>query len=306
MPELTALEFFSGIGAFAQAARKNNVQVVAAFDQNESANEAYYHNFGLRPFSSNLDTVKPDQLPDASLWWMSPPCTPFSVRGSRKDDEDPRARSFIHLIDLAATIRPDIVAIENVMGFSGSRVEAYLHASLQAHGYHFRSLDLCPTAFGVPMRRPRRFVLIAKHPLEVTEPVNSSVRSKLISFLFANDSALYLPEATMRRYGQGFDIVDWDEDDATLICFTKNYERCMKASGSLIRTKSGVRRISPEEILGLLGFDQEYEFPPHLSRNICWRLAGNSVDVRAIQHILQSVGHSLFHDNETRAGSKPW
>ncbi|MGH9548353.1 MAG: DNA cytosine methyltransferase, partial [Terriglobales bacterium] len=65
---LKAIEFFSGIGAFAQAAREFDLEVIAAFDQNESANIVYAHNFGWQPSHRNLDSIQKCDLPDADVW----------------------------------------------------------------------------------------------------------------------------------------------------------------------------------------------------------------------------------------------
>lgn len=36
----------------------------------------------------------------ADIWMLSPPCQPYTRRGARRDAEDPRASSFLHLISL--------------------------------------------------------------------------------------------------------------------------------------------------------------------------------------------------------------
>src|SRR3990167_940922 len=98
MKVLSAIEFFSGIGAFAEATSNSDIAVIQAFDQSAVANQVYEHNFERKPRSRNLDSIAASEIPKADLWWMSPPCTPFSVRGRRKDDKDPRAKSLLNLI----------------------------------------------------------------------------------------------------------------------------------------------------------------------------------------------------------------
>jgi len=326
-----AIEFFSGIGAFAEAVRNYEIDVVAAFDQNEAANRVYAHNFALQPCSRNLDSIKLKDLPRANLWWMSPPCTPFSVRGKQKGLQDPRAASLRNLIDIATRALPEYILIENVVGFKNSGAASHVREMLAPHGYQFEQFDLCSTEFGVPMRRPRHFV-VARHesverrsesdaarlPVMAEPPVlcrqdggplkgaehsdmagiGSAIgspcrngRRRLREFLMEDaDADLLLSDAVRQRYELGFDIVDADDAEAELICFTKNYERCMRASGSLLRTVDGIRRVSPEEILRLLGFSESFIFPAHISRSLRWRLVGNSVDVRAIKFILDSLG----------------
>lgn len=304
---MKAIEFFSGIGAFAEAVRNYEIDVVAAFDQNEIANQVYAHNFSLQPHSRNLDSIKLPELPQADLWWMSPPCTPFSVRGKQKGLHDPRAASLRNLIDLAtASALPQYILIENVVGFKKSDASSFLQKKLAPHGYDFVDFDLCSTQFGVPMRRPRYFLVAMRTAPASRQCEAASIRrgkgpdaslcenghkSQLHEFLTDDaDGDLLVPREVMQRYEQGFDIVDVNDAAAELICFTKNYERCMKASGSLLRTGNGVRRVSPEEILRLLGFAESFIFPVEISRSLRWRLLGNSVDVRAIRFIVESLG----------------
>lgn len=289
---LGALEFFSGIGAFHEAARRRKIDVVAAYDQDERANQTYRHNFSILPNSKNLDTIKPNQIPASDIWWLSPPCTPFSVRGKRRDLDDARTDSFKHLMALIGRSPPRAVIIENVLAFEGSRAHQLALSVLSGLEFDTHGTTLCPTDFGVPMRRPR-FYLIAtsggarfdsRNPIAL-EP------QPLERFLDETfDPELIVSPALLQRYGESLHIIDEGEPDAQAICFTRGYWKSMKASGSFIKLKNGaVRRFSPDEILKLLGFAPMFTFPPTLTLRARLQLAGNSVDVRAISHILSSL-----------------
>ncbi|CAM9483784.1 unnamed protein product, partial [Sphacelaria rigidula] len=60
----------------------------------------------------------------------SPPCQPFCRVGNQMDTEDPRSRSFLHLLSLLETIAlpPSHVFLENVRGFEGSKTHERLLA----------------------------------------------------------------------------------------------------------------------------------------------------------------------------------
>lgn len=279
---------FSGIGAFAEAARSYDIQIQAAFDQNERANAAYAYNFESPVRSTNLDSIKIEQIPNVDLWWMSPPCTPYSVRGKQQDLSDKRAASFKNLIAIAKIKKPQLIMIENVNGFAQSQAKQWAVQTLSESGFANISIDLCPSMFGIPMRRPRHFVVFGKNIKELRPPTANTV-SPLSSFLEDPDEELFLSTATVQRYGEGFDIVDTSDVHARAICFTKNYARCMNASGSVIKHDQRLRRFSPREILRLLGFNDTYAFPDSLSLDAQWKLVGNSVDVRAIRFLLDHV-----------------
>jgi DNA (cytosine-5)-methyltransferase 1 len=281
-----AIEFFSGIGAFAQAASRHHLDVVAAFDQNEAANAVYEHNFAMPPSKINLDSIKIEQIPVASIWWMSPPCTPYTVRGNRRDLLDPRAKSFLNLLTAAQKLTPEIIIIENVTGFRDSQAKAMAARTLKGSGFSMLELDLCPTQFGIPMRRPRHFVVFSQRALPEI-PAVTHPNHRLSEFLQEPDAALFLDEQIEKRYGPGFDVVNADDPTAEAICFTKNYARCMKASGSMLKHAHRLRRFSPAEILRLLGFSDDFSFPASINLEQQWKLVGNSVDVRAIDLILQ-------------------
>jgi site-specific DNA-cytosine methylase len=284
-----AIEFFSGIGAFAEAARQLPIDVIAAFDQSQAANDVYLANFGLTPRSRNLDSIESHELPEAGLWWMSPPCTPFSRRGQRRDDGDPRAASFLNLIRLIPACLPEIILVENVRGFAGSRVHEHLVSVLEACAYQVEELYLCSTQFGTPMRRPRYFVAACRggQRRRARMPARTALLP-LAEFLDGEtDASLLVDDATAARYGAAYDIVDPQHPEAIAICFTSGYYRCQKASGSMITLPGGrLRRFSPEEIVRLLGFSEHFIFPETLPLQVRWRLAGNSVDVRAIRYLL--------------------
>jgi site-specific DNA-cytosine methylase len=288
MAKLTAVEFFSGIGAFSYAARSHDIEVISAFDQYALANDTFEHNFRLRPNSKNLDSIQINQIPPADIWWMSPPCTPFSVRGKQRGLHDPRTKSFLHLIELLPDHHPQFVMVENVAAFAESDACKRLLSVARDCHYSTQAVQLCSTQFGVPMRRPRHFLVAARtgsQPGHILMPA-ATERLGLSVFLGAEEDELLLDSHIATKYGDGFDIVTREGDD-NLICFTKNYARCMKASGSLLRLEDGrLRRFSPEEILRLLGFGNDYRFPDHIELQVKWRLVGNSVDVRAINHLL--------------------
>lgn len=291
-PDLTALELFSGIGAFAAGVADRPVRVRAAFDQSEAANRTYALNHGLAPIARNLDAVDAADLPAADLWWLSPPCTPYSVRGNRRDDEDPRAESLLNLIALLGAAKPRAVLLENVAGFVGSRVHARLLSALEAGRYGVAEVDLCPTQFGVPMRRPRHFVVAVQgRAPSLPEPPDVARRKPLSQFLDPMpDDALTVPAEVVSRYGRSFNVVEPGDPEAIAICVTSGYYRSVRAAGSYVRLPDGgVRRLSPIEVLALLGFPASFRFPEDVPEAARYRLAGNSVDLRAVRWLVDAL-----------------
>ncbi len=285
------LELFSGIGA---AGLAWGGPVAAAVDQNPHANTTYALNHGLRPKAWNLEAVSAAQLAafGATRWWMSPPCQPYTVRGARRDLDDPRARPLLRLLPILAELRPPVVAMENVPGFVVSAMRGELRATLIGAGYTLHERLACPTALGVPMRRQRYYLTArlrgdGRHRSELGGSAPIAPLRPLGGYLdAAPDPGAYLPEATVRGYGHSAHIVDADDPAAVATCFTSAYGRSPVRAGSYVRDAGGVRTFSPEEILRLLGFPGSFRFPEGLPRAVRFDLAGNSLSLDAVRAAL--------------------
>ncbi|KAL6050121.1 C-5 cytosine-specific DNA methylase [Balamuthia mandrillaris] len=162
-----AVEFYSGIGglhyALMEALGKERAEVVAAYDMNLVANKIYAHNLGLVPKTRNLESVTAKELDKykADLFLLSPPCQPYTRQGCQRGSEDPRARSFLHLIGLLPRLAspPDYLLVENVVGFEASTTRTVLVEQLTACGYGYQEFHLSPTHFGIPNQRLRYFLV---------------------------------------------------------------------------------------------------------------------------------------------------
>jgi site-specific DNA-cytosine methylase len=310
----SAIEFFSGIGAFSQAAHRHGIEVIAAYDQSALANKVFAANNRLVPSARNLDTIAAGDIPQADIWWLSPPCKPYTIRGKRRDDEDTRAASLKQLVRLLPQRPPRVVFLENVAAFENSRMHALVQNQLRDLGFHIESVNLCPTMFGVPMRRPRFFLIayaadsgfrFQEHPRQA--PLMAPLGAFLDSDLDLDPAAVQafrLPATTAQKYMQGFDIIDESDAAAQAICFTSGYAKCMRASGSMLRDTAGnIRRFSPREMLRLFGFADDFQIPADTSLDACWRLIGNSVDVRCIDYLLDCLTCTECDTSLTASGT---
>jgi site-specific DNA-cytosine methylase len=289
---LRILELFCGIGGLA-AALDGRAQVVAAVDVNTSALAVYAGNFPHPVRAGKVESLPAPELRrwDADLWWLSPPCQPFTRRGLRRDDEDPRARPFLALLERLAEVRPRYVALENVPGFRGSNVHARLRETLDRAGYaavHERLL--CPSELGVPNRRERYYLVASRERLEPPAAPGPAARRPLREYLDAEaDPRLCVGAELLRSYEGALDLVDAQDPSALTSCFTSAYGRSHVRSGSYLVTEDGVRRFSPREILRLLGFPASFVLPPEMPLGKAWRLAGNSLSLAPVRAALSAI-----------------
>ncbi len=289
---MRVLELFCGIGGCAAAVGRR-AQVVAAVDINPGALEIYAHNY---PHATVLRTIESIPRADyraweSDLWWLSPPCQPYTRRGRQRDLADPRAAGLLAVIERIAELRPPYIALENVPPFQASQSYRRLCDTLDMCRYHRQELVLCPTELGIPSRRRRFYLVAAQGELELrTWSVPHGPAQPLASFLDAcPDPALAVPPTIAHRYAAAIDRVDPRAPDACTSCFTAAYGRSVVRSGSYLVTATGLRRFAPREILRLLGFPASFQLPAQMPVEHAWRYVGNALSVTAARYVLAAV-----------------
>lgn len=284
-----ALELFAGIGGFAEATR-GKVEVAAALDISSHVLEVHALNHDGPIEQVNLEVLDAARVEryEADVWWMSPPCQPYTVRGKQRDLEDRRARSFLNMLDLIEALRPPHLAMENVEGFIRSQARERLLEVLDAAGYEVFERALCPTDLGVPARRERYYMVASREGLvDPGEPL--CVERRLQRYLDEEvDEALFISPELVERHGPGMRILDIDDEDAVANCFTSAYGKTFRFSGSFLRHADGrVRYLSPREILRTLHFREDFALPGAFSRRQRYKYIGNSLSVIAVREVLR-------------------
>jgi site-specific DNA-cytosine methylase len=288
---LRVLELFCGIGGCA-AALADRAEVVAAVDVNQLALRVYRHNYPHVVETKTIESISEEQLTDwrAELWWMSPPCQPFTQRGRRRDLADPRADAFLILLQRIEKIRPPYLAMENVAAFQDSAARDQLRQTLDRSGYTFLEDVWCSTQFGLPSRRPRYYLIGSRreNPCWPEPAVHSRRLSEMLDPQVPKE--LFIDRVLLARYRSAMHIVDSRDPDAVTSCFTSAYGRSPVHSGSYLATDAGVRRFSPNEILRLLGFPASFALPAFVTLSQAYRLVGNSLSIPAVRHVLNGFG----------------
>lgn len=295
---IQALELFCGIGGFSAAAPE--LDVVLAVDQSRPALATYSANLAHPTRAWNLDHVRPEALDvGADLWWLSPPCQPYTIRGAGRALGDPRARSFRAVVEAIRRLQPRWVAMENVPPFAGSAAEALLRDALPAH--RIESGCTCPTELGIPMRRRRFYLVAGRDPLPLDPwPVATRPLAAYLDEAYGVDEAgvpparpvppavATFPAPRLDAWRHAIHVVDPDDPSAVANCFTSAYGRSPVRAGSYVRVADGLRHFRPREIARLLGFPERWHLPedPHQA----WPLLGNSLSVHAVRAALTRFG----------------
>ena len=173
LPSLRVVEFYAGVGGYHYALLESGTcaEVVASVDINTNANKVYAHNFpGTLHLNRNICGITAQELdkfhPD--VFFLSPPCQPFTRQGLRKDSSDRRTDSFFHLMETLPAMKclPSCVLMENVQGFEVSKTREHFVGILRSLQYNVQEFLLSPVQFGMPNSRLRYYLLARKKPLQ--------------------------------------------------------------------------------------------------------------------------------------------
>ncbi|EGN91799.1 hypothetical protein SERLA73DRAFT_118184 [Serpula lacrymans var. lacrymans S7.3] len=272
-----ALEFYSGIGGLHLALSRSlrSGSVIQAFDWDQTACKVYAENYGFKLISKvDISSLSALDLASyrADIWLLSPSCQPYTVLNpSRKGASDPRAASFLHLIEdvlpeLARQYsRPRYILIENVAGFEMSSTRQTLLSTLKEIGYFVVELLLTPLQFGIPNSRLRYYLLARLIPFESvslqdsdcgdiwrhipgqgcdwTDPrsINTAgddfpvqeLREYLDAENDVNIHSYKVTDRVLQKWGHLFDIVL--PSSRRTCCFTRGYTRLVERSGSILQ-----------------------------------------------------------------------
>jgi len=147
-------------------------------------NPKYSYLMGVQDFNKIPREKLPEELFNLDILDGSPPCSSFSMAGSREKTwgKSKKFREgqavqvlddlFFHFIETARKLQPKIVVAENVKGLITGKAKGYVKeiAQMFNHAGYDLQLFLLNAAFmGVPQRRERTFFIAKKKSLDLTK-----------------------------------------------------------------------------------------------------------------------------------------
>ena len=149
-----------------------------------------------------------------------------------------------------------------------------------------------------------------------TKPYGATVSYYLLSLSDDELSSLLVSDKILRKYAIAMDIVQPNSDHSC--CFTKAYGNYALGTGSILQHSLGIddltmafeeysklqgepdkndkaveclrklnlRYFSPKEVANLMCFPEEFCFPSSLSRNQCYKVMGNSLNVYVVSVLM--------------------
>ena len=318
----------------------NNIKIehIFPFDINLNANTTYQQNYNIKPYAITIESFSLNDYEKIIesiinknnnfyiLWTMSPPCQPFTRQGNQEGIEDNRSNAFVHLMNnifLKTKYLPDFFMLENVKNFEISEANKMLIDILNIKKYNFLQFLLSPVQFNIPNARLRFYLIASKIKNfcvnDYSNDINKIIQNpnllfknkiiesvdirNFINFDDKNDYELnkeyYLNKNVLNKKScLSMDIALLE--NKTTNCFTKNYSRLFKGTGSIllvdsekyeknvdpIKLSGYIRFFTPKEILKFLFFGESFTFPKNFTNKTKYRLLGNSINVKVVNILL--------------------
>lgn len=162
---MRAIDLFAGWGGFTLGAEQAGARVVWAANHWPLAVAAHAANHpGARHECQDLRQADWGRLPSFDLLLAAPACqghSPASQPRRRRYHDALRATAWA-VVDCVDVTAPRAVIVENVPAFRRWRLYPFWRAALQSMGYHVRELEITASAYGVPQRRTRLFVVATR------------------------------------------------------------------------------------------------------------------------------------------------
>ncbi len=156
----------------------NDIDSQMAKVYKKNHNPKYYF---LCPIGELLDKELPEELHNLDILDGSPPCSTFSMAGSRekafkkeKKFREGQAKQvlsdlFFDFLDLANKLRPKVIVAENVKGMIIGNAKSYTKQVMRRFdeiGYNCQLFLLNASTMGVPQKRERVFFIASRKDLK--------------------------------------------------------------------------------------------------------------------------------------------
>lgn len=284
------IDLFAGIGGLRLAFQELGCECVFSSDWDEDAQTMYEANFGDKP-AGDITEIDAISVPDHDLLLAGFPCQAFSIMGHMRGFGDTRGTLFFDIVRILAAKNPRAVLLENVkqlVGHDNGRTLQVILAQLRSLGYYPRWRVLNALDFGLPHKRERVYIVGFREDYDFRFPTHGGERQTLSDILEESVPPEYYASQYIQRKRKARHTASclpsvWHENRAGHI---SSYPFCcaLRASASYnYLLVNGERRLTPREMLRLLGFPDSYRVVCSYSK--MRKLTGNSVCVPVVRAV---------------------
>lgn len=304
--------FFAGVGGIDLGFEKTKkIRTIYANEFDPAARQTYERNFSISVDPRDIRDVSGEDIPNVDIIAGGFPCQAFSLAGNRQGFEDEKGRGvlFFELLRIIHDKKPRFVFLENVKNLvshdHGNTFRVILD-SLKKEGYCCRYQVLNAMTYGnTPQNRERIYIVgflnkedHGKFSFPDPVPLNNRIRD-VIDFDQKVDDKYYYTEKKFK--GKIYQKLRKEMDDSNAVYqWRRKYVRKNKSgvvptltanmgegghNVPLIKTPSGIRKMTPEECFRAQGFPQTFHLPDQMADYKLYKQAGNSVCVEVIYRI---------------------
>lgn len=316
MEKLRCASFFAGVGGIDKGFERADIfETIYANEIDPYPVETFELNFNLKVDCRDINNVNANEIPDFDVLLAGFPCQAFSVAGYRKgfDDEKGRGTLFFELIRIIKVKKPQIIFLENVknlVGHDNGNTFRVIIDELKKENYYIKFSVLNAMEYGnIPQNRERIYIVAFKNqetyckfnfpmPIELTTKL-----SDIIDFHSKIDEKYYYTQGKYKSeiYEK---LVEAMDDDNAIYQWRRKYVRKNKngvvptltanqGEGGhnvcIIKTKNGIRKMTPHECFNTQGFPKNFKLPLSMSDARLYKQAGNSVCVSVINRIAEEI-----------------
>lgn len=316
---LKCASFFAGVGGIDMGFESAGFKTVYANEVDKYPVKTFEENFGIKVDNRDIREVKSDEIPEFDILLAGFPCQPFSIAGYRQglEDEKGRGELFFELVRIIRDRRPRVAFFENVKNLvthdNGNTFKVVIEA-LESLGYRCTYKVLNAMEYGnVPQNRERIYIVAFRDSGDEelfnwpeAIPLTNSVKD-IIDFDNEVDEKYYYTEGKYK--GNIYEelvkaMADDDPQHPAVYQWRRRYVRknmsgvvptltANQGEGGhnvcLIKTKYGIRKMTPRECFNTQGFPMEFELPKDMSDGRLYKQAGNSVCVSVIARIAKQI-----------------
>lgn len=256
----------------------------------------YSYLMDIRDFVKIPDEEIPEELKDIDVLDGSPPCSVFSMAGSREDGwnvektfREGQAKQrlddlFLYFIEVARKLQPKVVVAENVKGLITGNAKGWVNLIVKAFddaGYSVQIFLFNASRMGVPQKRERVFFIAHREDLQypklvmnfdskpipfekVREPygkafTGDNMASKLMKYRIPSDRCLQDINKRVRKANSGFTSPINHDDEPVQTITAGGY--CFRMCDGLLMTD--------KDIISCQTFPQDYDFMNQNVQYVC-------------------------------------
>lgn len=320
---MNCASFFAGVGGIDLGFAQVGLETIYANEFDKFAVETYECNYNIKVDCRDIHDVKVNEIPDFDILLAGFPCQAFSIAGRRQgfDDEKGRGELFFELIRIMKTKRPRAALFENVknlVGHDNGNTFRVICEQLDILGYKYSYQVLNAMSYGNMAQNRERIYIVAfrddedfskfKWPLPI--PLKATVKD-IIDFHKQVNEKYYYTEGKYK--GEIYDkLVEATKNDdinnPSIYQWRRKYVRQNKSgvvptltanqgegghNVCLIKTKFGIRKMTPRECFNTQGFPKDFVLPKKMSDARLYKQAGNSVCVPVIKRIAEEMKNAM-------------